>query len=120
MMIQVTTLKGLQPCFHLKRKNILNRWRKKPGRLHVSDLEILSSFTPRCMFRIFASIAVHTAPPLQPETQAQDIFTVNIPNTRGGYTPVALKRSGSGFIGPQGEYYTEFPKVEQLKVMYGK
>jgi hypothetical protein len=50
----------------------------------------------------------------------EEAFTVNIPNSKGGYTPVLLKRSGNGFIGPQGEYYTEFPKIEQLKVMYGK
>ena len=50
----------------------------------------------------------------------QDIFTVHIPNARGGYTPVTLKRSGNGFVGPQGEFYPEFPKVGQLKVMYAK
>lgn len=47
-------------------------------------------------------------------------YTVNIPNARGTYTPVVLIRSGNGFIGPQGEFYTDFPKVEQLKLMYGK
>ncbi len=49
-----------------------------------------------------------------------ETFTVNIPDDCGGYTPVTLKRSGRGFIGPQGEFYPEFPKVEQLKVMYVK
>lgn len=49
-----------------------------------------------------------------------DTYTVNIMNSKGGYTSVALKKSGNGFIGPQGEFYPEFPKVEQLKVMYGK
>ena len=47
-------------------------------------------------------------------------YTVNIPNAVGGHTPVKLKKSGDGFIGPQGEYYSEFPSVEQLKLMYGK
>ena len=46
--------------------------------------------------------------------------TVNVPNNNGSYTPVTLTRSGTGFIGPQGEYYQEFPKVRQLKEMYGK
>lgn len=50
----------------------------------------------------------------------QDVFTVYIPDSRGGYTPVTLKRSGDGFLGPQGEFYPEFPKVEQLRVMYVK
>ena len=50
----------------------------------------------------------------------ENIFTVHIPNTNGGYTPVVLKRSGDGFVGPQGEFYPEFPKVAQLKVMYAR
>jgi hypothetical protein len=51
---------------------------------------------------------------------ADESFTVNIPNSKGGHTPVTLKRSGNGFIGPQGEYYPEFPRIDQLKVMYAK
>ncbi|MEI6438410.1 MAG: DUF6515 family protein [Candidatus Omnitrophota bacterium] len=47
-------------------------------------------------------------------------FTVNIPDKKGGYTAVVIKRSGPGFTGPQGEYYAEFPKVTQLQVMYAK
>jgi hypothetical protein len=50
----------------------------------------------------------------------QDTFTVNIPNNSGGYTAVVIKKSGSGYVGPQGEFYPVFPKVAQLKVMYGK
>jgi hypothetical protein len=53
-------------------------------------------------------------------TKPQDAFTINIPNTTGGYTAVTLKRSGNGFIGPQGEFYPEFPQVEQLRAMYAK
>ena len=49
-----------------------------------------------------------------------EFITLNIPNHKGGYTAVMLKRSGQGFIGPQGELYEEFPSVEQLKVVYGK
>lgn len=46
-------------------------------------------------------------------------FLVNIPNRKGsGYTGVTLKRSGDGYVGPQGEFYSEFPKVAQLQVMY--
>jgi len=58
------------------------------------------------------------APP--PPATGDESFTVNIPNSKGAYSAVTLKRSGNGFIGPQGEYYLEFPKVEQLKLMYGK
>jgi len=48
-----------------------------------------------------------------------ETFTINIPTHDGGYIPVTLTRKGDGFIGPQGEYYDEFPKIAQLKVMYG-
>ncbi len=69
--------------------------------------------------------AVVVAPPtvITPATapaSAQGAITVNVPNSQGGFTAVNLTRSGSGFIGPQGEFYNEFPKVEQLRVMYTK
>lgn len=72
-------------------------------------------------------IIEQTTTMIAPQRQANFIvadinedLTINIPNLQGGYTPVILKRSGNGFIGPQGEFYSEFPRVSQLKVMYGK
>jgi len=63
---------------------------------------------------------VVAAPIEQPAvTQASDLVTVNIPNAKGGYTPVVLKKAGSGYVGPQGEYYSDHPTVEQLKILYG-
>jgi hypothetical protein len=53
-----------------------------------------------------------------PETQ--DAFPINVPNNSGGYTSVVVKRSGNGYVGPQGEFYATFPSVAQLKAMYGK
>jgi hypothetical protein len=46
--------------------------------------------------------------------------TINVPNSRGGYTLVALVKSQDGYVGPQGEYYQGYPTIEQLKVIYGK
>ena len=57
---------------------------------------------------------------VMPAGSAQDFFTVNVPNEKGYYTAVTLRKSGNGFLGPQGEYYPEFPSVGQLKTMYGK
>ena len=51
---------------------------------------------------------------------AQDAFPINVPNNAGGYTAVLIKKSGNGYVGPQGEFYAEFPKVSQLKAMYTK
>jgi hypothetical protein len=65
-----------------------------------------------------------TAAPIQVTSDTtmdtDDSFTLNIPNDKGGYTAVVIKRAGKGFVGPQGEFYSEFPRVSQLKVMYGK
>jgi hypothetical protein len=57
--------------------------------------------------------------PVIVQSQIPEASTINIPNSRGGYTSVTLRRSGNGFIGPQGEYYPNYPSVEQLRVMYG-
>ena len=61
-----------------------------------------------------------TVAPTDPLLSEENSFTVNIPNDKGGYTAVVIKRSAKGFVGPQGEFYQEFPKVAQLKLMYGK
>ncbi|MCX5713952.1 MAG: hypothetical protein NT033_03895 [Candidatus Omnitrophica bacterium] len=61
-----------------------------------------------------------TAAITQSQTQIQEVSTINIPNSRGGYTAVTLKRAGTGYVGQQGEYYSDNPTVEQLKVLYGK
>ena len=49
-----------------------------------------------------------------------DTVTVNVPNSNGTYTAVVLKRSGNGYVGPQGEYYDQIPTTVQLQAMYGK
>ena len=56
----------------------------------------------------------------QSQAQSPDTATINIPNSEGGYTAVTLRKSGNGYIGPQGEYYSENPTVGQLKTLYGK
>jgi len=53
-------------------------------------------------------------------TYSGDTATVNVPNSNGGYTAVVLKRSGNGYVGPQGEYYDQIPTTAQLQAMYGK
>jgi hypothetical protein len=64
--------------------------------------------------------AVTVVQPAPVPVAVENSFTVNVPNDKSGYIPVVLKRSGKGYVGPQGEFYPEFPKVAQLKVMYGK
>ena len=55
-----------------------------------------------------------------PPVDTQDAFPVNVPNNAGGYTTVLIKKSGNGYVGPQGEFYASFPSVSQLKAMYVK
>jgi uncharacterized protein YcfJ len=44
---------------------------------------------------------------------------VNITNSNGSTTPVILRRSGSMWVGPKGEQYSNLPTPEQLKPVYG-
>ena len=63
------------------------------------------------------------APPIAPVNVTplgDESFDLSIPNNQGGYTSVTIRRTDKGFLGPQGELYREFPKVVQLKAMYGK
>ena len=65
--------------------------------------------------------AVVTVPVVpSPRVVSGETVTVNVPNTNGSYTAVTLVRRSNGFVGPQGELYTEFPTVEQLRLLYGK
>jgi len=50
----------------------------------------------------------------------QPAYPVYLPNSDGTYTVVLIKRYGTGYVGPQGEHYTNFPTVEELKVKYGR
>ena len=86
----------------------------------VGAYQVVSSNAPVVVQPSAAVVSSATATSDNVSSDQQEEFTVNIPNARNGYTPVTLKRSGNGFIGPQGEFYPEFPKVKLLKVMYGK
>ena len=55
----------------------------------------------------------------QPKSVSRDTTTINIPNSKGGYTPVRLVKHKNGYIGPQGEFYTGHPTVAALKALYG-
>ena len=46
-------------------------------------------------------------------------ITINIPNSKGGFTPVTLKKTEGGYTGPNNEFYKGNPTVEELKVLYG-
>jgi len=64
---------------------------------------------------------VSSQPAPVPAAPSTGQYSLNIPNSDGTtYTTVVINQKGNGYVGPQGEYYPEFPKVEQLKAMYGK
>ena len=63
---------------------------------------------------------VVVAQTLPTTTYSGDTATINVPNSNGGYTAVVLKRSGNGYVGPQGEYYDQIPTTAQLQAMYGR
>jgi hypothetical protein len=57
--------------------------------------------------------------PMQPKSASNDTTTINVPNSKGGFTPVRLTKYKNGYIGPQGEFYTGHPTVDALKALYG-
>ena len=65
------------------------------------------------------SLSTTNAPQTTTDQSASDTTVVNIPNSRGGFTPVTLIRRGDGYVGPQGEFYTGHPTVAALTALYG-
>jgi hypothetical protein len=57
--------------------------------------------------------------PVVDNNTTESSFIVNVPNDKGGYTQVLIKRLRNGYVGPQGEFYYGFPLISQLKFMYG-
>jgi hypothetical protein len=57
--------------------------------------------------------------PMRPNPTSQDTTTVNIPNSKGGFTQVTLVKLKNGYVGPQGEFYASHPTVDELKALYG-
>jgi len=112
------------------------------GRVYYTDNGVYYVLTQRHGYKVVPAPAVYAQPveiiQTQPVTtvvsapaplsatvlpmaaDTPDSFTVNVPNNSGGYTTVVIKKSGNGFLGPQGEYYATFPTVAQLKAMYAK
>jgi hypothetical protein len=105
------------------------------GRIYYVDNGVYYILTEHHGYKVVEPPVVYAQPPVQqvvvaqPTTvveappvvvDAQNAFPVNIPNNSGGYTSVVIKRSGNGYVGPQGEFYATFPSVAQLKAMYGK
>jgi hypothetical protein len=54
-----------------------------------------------------------------PKSASSDTATINIPNSKGAFTPVRLTKHKNGYLGPQGEFYTGHPTVAALKALYG-
>jgi len=48
-----------------------------------------------------------------------DIISFKVLDSKGEEITVMIKKTQGGYTGPQGEFYSEIPSLEQLKVMYG-
>jgi len=103
------------------------------GRIYYTDGGVYYILTRYHGYKVVAAPLVYAQPQqvivTQPVTNVvttqapaydQDSFPVNIPNNNGGYTTVLIRKSGNGYVGPQGEFYATFPTVAQLKTMYVK
>jgi hypothetical protein len=57
---------------------------------------------------------------VQPAAENKKSVTVLIANSNGTSTTIMLIKKGSGYVGPEGEYYEAMPTMKQLKAVYGK
>ena len=48
-----------------------------------------------------------------------NLVTVDITNSNGSVSQVKLRKEGSRYIGPKGEYYEQLPSEEVLRPVYG-
>ncbi len=64
------------------------------------------------------AVSAATAPVAAPESSDVDSFEIHLPNGDGSFTLVTLKKTSTGFLGPQGEFYPDHPTVDQLKDRY--
>jgi hypothetical protein len=80
-----------------------------PGPAVMAAPQIVSTASPA----VVPSASSQPAP-------ANNPMEINIPNGDGSYTSVTLTRTEIGFLGPQGEFYTDHPTEEQLKARYCK
>ena len=58
-------------------------------------------------------------PAVSQPAQTTQTTVVWIKNDNGSQTSVELRPQGTGYIGPQNEYYSTLPTEEQLKPVYG-
>ncbi len=58
-------------------------------------------------------------PYAQPQSSGGTVV-VNVPSVSRGSVAITLIRNGSGFTGPQGEYYAVFPSTDELSARYGQ
>ena len=104
------------PPYH-KPIAVVGPWRHRFVRLGPSHYKTV--VVPRPPVRY---VAVAPAPVVMPTSAprvAASAMTVWITNSNGSRTSVRMTRSGSGYLGPRGEWYRGIPTNEQLRVVYG-
>ena len=55
-----------------------------------------------------ATIMISSVPVVIQNQVSKDVFMINIPNDKGGYSSVMLQKSGNRFIGLPGEFLPNF------------
>jgi hypothetical protein len=87
------------------------------GCLRLSHRGVTYYYYDNVYYQPYGTSYVVVSPP---PVDYGDKIVVNVPNSRGGFTVVTLTKSGGGYIGPQGEFYSGNPTMEQLKALYGR
>jgi len=56
---------------------------------------------------------------LQGQIDAAQSRVINLTNSNGSTTPVVVRQTPQGFVGPRGELYSQMPTSAQLRPVYG-
>ncbi len=102
--------------------SVCNWWGKKKGNgppAHAKAYGLRGKEQAAVNVNVNVKPGSGTAGQIENVRQEANTVIVNITNSNGSITPVALKRSGNVWIGPKGEQYMSVPTAEQLKPIYG-
>jgi hypothetical protein len=59
-------------------------------------------------------------PPQNYSAENKRSVSILIANSNGTSTTIMLIKKGSGYVGPEGEYYEAMPTMKQIKAVYGQ
>jgi hypothetical protein len=67
-----------------------------------------------------APVVTYAPTVVQSPASDRETVIVNVPTSNGGSMAITLVRYSNGYVGPQGEFYSDLPTARQLRDRYGR